>query len=223
MRTWLTGFFFGFTFAMASAALANDPTPDGALQSSTPTESVPSLPDDQGVESRGLAKVRTLLPDEIALAKSVFQNTLNYSMVRVTDTLGLGAKPWTTNSPPLYMLNVGGDYPNLAADDDRRRLLIHELTHVWQAQHLVPITMNSAAHQTLSAIQNGGDVSAAYAYTVGKPWGQYNIEQQASIVAHWFMPSNQCFVNGGPCGGGMKTTDSRYRYIRDNIRQNKAF
>ncbi len=171
MRTWLTGFFFGFTFAMASAALANDPTPEGALQSSAQTESVPSLPDDQGVESRGLAKVRTLLPDEIALAKSVFQNTLNYSMVRVTDTLGLGGKPWTTNSPPLYLLNVGGDYPNLAAADDRRRLLIHELTHVWQAQHLVPITLNSAAHQTLSAIQNGGDVSAAYAYTVGKSWG----------------------------------------------------
>ncbi|MDP1770407.1 MAG: hypothetical protein Q8L74_16605 [Nitrospirota bacterium] len=223
MRTWLTGFFIGFVFAMTSAALANDPNPEGALQSSTPAESVPSLPDDQAVESRGLAKIRTLLPDEIALAKSVFQNTLNYSIVRVTDTLGLGAKPWTTNSPPLYLLNVGGNFPNLAVDDDRRRLLIHELTHVWQAQHLVPITMNSAVHQTLSAINNGGDVSGAYVYTAGKAWGQYNIEQQASIVAHWFMPSNRCVPNGGPCGGGMKTTDARYRYIRDNIRQNKAF
>jgi len=223
MRTWLSGFLIGFMLTMASAALANDPAPESTAQPATQTESTSALPDDQGVESRGVPKVRTLLPDEIALAKSVFQNTLNYSTVRVTDTLGLGGKPWTTNSPPLYLLNVGGDYPNLAADDDRRRLLIHELTHVWQAQHLVPITLNSAAHQTLSAIQNGGDVSAAYAYTVGKSWGQYNIEQQASIVAHWFMPSNKCFVNGGPCGGGMKTTDARYRYIRDNIRQNKAF
>jgi len=223
MRTWLSGFLIGFMFTMTSAALANDPASVNTAEPAAHTESVPSLPDEQGVESRGLAKVRTLLPDEIALAKSVFQNTLNYSTVRVTNTLGLGAKPWTTNSPPLYLLNVGGDYPNLAADDDRRRLLIHELTHVWQAQHLVPITLNSSAHQTLSAIQNGGDVSAAYAYTVGKSWGQYNIEQQASIVAHWFMPSNLCFVNGGPCGGGMKTTDARYPYIRDNIRQNKAF
>lgn len=223
MRTWLSGVLIGFMFAIASAALANDPAPENTAQPAAQTESIPALPDHQGIESRGIPKVRTLLPDEIALAKSVFQNTLNYSTVRVTDTLGLGGKPWTTNSPPLYLLNVGGDYSNLAADDDRRRLLIHELTHVWQAQHLVPITLNSAAHQTLSAIQNGGDVSAAYAYTVGKSWGQYNIEQQASIVAHWFMPSNQCFVNGGPCGGGMKTTDARYRYIRDNIRQNKAF
>lgn len=223
MRTTFASLFIGLWFIVASTAGASDPAPEITSQPSVPTESNTALPDTQGIESRGIPKVRTLTPAEIAVAKSVFQNTLNYSMVRVTDTLGLGGKPWTTNSPPLYLLNVGGDYPNLAADDDRRRLLIHELTHVWQAQHLVPITLNSAVHQTLSAIQNGGDVSAAYAYTVGKSWGQYNIEQQASIVAHWFMPSNMCFVNGGPCGGGMKTTDARYRYIRDNIRQNKAF
>jgi hypothetical protein len=202
--------------------LASDPVFEEAGQPAAQTEPAAGLPDNQGVESRGVLKVRTLLPDEIALAKSVFQNTLNYSTVRITNTLGLGERPWTTNSPPLYMLNVGPDYPNMTTDDDRKRLLIHELTHVWQAQHLVPITMNSAVHQTLSAINNGGDVSAAYTYTVGKAWGQYNIEQQASIVAHWFTPTNICFESG-PCGGGMKTTDSRYRYIRDNIRQNKAF
>lgn len=222
MQTWLSRVLIGFMFTMASTALANDPVPENTDQPAAQTESVPPLPDDQGIESRGIPKVRTLLPDEIALAKSVFQNTLNYSTVRVTNTLGLGERPWTTNSPPLYMLNVGPDFNSLTVDDDRKRLLIHELTHVWQAQHLVPITMNSAVHQTLSAIKNGGDVSAAYSYTVGKSWGQYNIEQQASIVAHWFMPANLCLKNG-PCGGGMKTTDSRYRYIRDNIRKNKAF
>ncbi len=222
MRIRLASLFIGFIVAIGSAVLANEPVPENAAQPAAQAESGPALADDQGIETRGVPKVRTLTPDEIALAKSVFQNTLNYSMVRVTNTLGLGARPWTTNSPPLYMLNVGGDYPNLAADEDRKRLLIHELTHVWQAQHLVPITMNSAVHQTLSAINNGGDVSAAYSYTVGKSWGQYNIEQQASIIAHWFTPTNVCFENG-PCGGGMKSTDTRYRYVRDNIRQNKAF
>jgi len=207
---------------ITSVALADDPGPESTAEEVAPMEATPDLPDNQGVESRGVTKVRTLLPDEIALAKSVFQNTLNYSTVRVTNTLGHGERPWTTNSPPFYMLNVGPDYPNMTANDDRKRLLIHELTHVWQAQHLVPITMNSAVHQTLSAIKNGGDVSSAYSYTAGKSWGQYNIEQQASIVAHWFTPTNICFDND-PCGGGMKTADSRYRYIRDNIRQNKAF
>jgi len=68
---------------------------------------------------------------------------------------------------------------------------------------------------------NGGDVASAYSYTVDKPWGQYNVEQLASIVEHWFMPANLWFKNG-PCGVGMKTTDSRSLYIRDNIRKNKA-
>jgi hypothetical protein len=191
----------------------------------------PSGTDEQGVQSRGFfpkppalpkaPKIRSLSTSEKNLAKSVFGNTINYDLVKITDTLGSGARPWTTNTPPIYTINVGGDYPSLTANDDRKRLLIHELAHVWQGQHLVPFTINSAAHQSLSAINNGGDVASAYSYTVGKPWGQYNVEQQASIVAHWFTPENICFQNG-PCGGGMKTTDSRYRYIRDNIRKNKA-
>lgn len=81
--------------------------------------------------------------------------------------------------------------------------------------------LSSAAHQSLSAINNGGDSAPAYSYTVGKSWEQYNVEQQASIVAHWFTPENICFENE-PCGGGMKTTDSRYRFIRDNILKNKV-
>ena len=223
MSAWLSGFFLmGVVLTVPSAVLAVDSNPENTAEEAALMEVTSTVTDNQGIESRGVTKVRTLLPDEIALAKSVFQNTLNYSMVRVTNTLGLGERPWTTNSPPFYMLNVGPDYPNMTANDDRKRLLIHELTHVWQAQHLVPITMNSAVHQTLSAINNGGDVSAAYSYTVGKSWGQYNIEQQASIVAHWFTPTNICF-DSGTCGGGMKTTDGRYRYIQDNIRQNKAF
>jgi hypothetical protein len=170
---------------------------------------------------RSLPKMRSLSAKEKNLARSVFRNTINYDRVKITNTLGAGGRPWTTNTPPMYMINVGSDYPNLTANDDRKRLLIHELAHVWQGQHLVPFMLNSFAHQTLGVIHNGGDVASAYSYRVGKPWRQYNVEQQASIVAHWFTPADICF-DSGPCGGGMKTTDSRYRYIRDHIRKNRA-
>ena len=212
------------TFGSSFMVLAEESVPAAV------TESDPSGPDEGGVQSRGffpsippppkLPKIRSLSTSEKNLAKSVFQNTINYDMVKITDTLGSGGRPWTTNTPPMYMINVGSDYSSLTANKDRKRLLLHELAHVWQGQHLVPFMLNSAAHQTLSAVNNGGDVASAYSYTVGKPWGQYNVEQQASIVAHWYMPTDSCFENG-PCGGGMKTTDSRYRYIRDNIRKNK--
>ena len=215
------------TFGAPIITLAEEPVPEPAPA----LETDPSGPADQGVQSRGffpqlspppqMPKIRSLSTNEKNLAKSVFQNTINYDLVKITDTLGGGGRPWTTNTPPMYMINVGSDYPSLTANDTRKRLLIHEMTHVWQGQHLVPFMLNSAAHQSLSAIHNGGDTAPAYSYTVGKPWGQYNVEQQASIVAHWFTPTTICFQNG-PCGGGMKTTDSRYRYIRDNIRKNKA-
>ena len=207
------------TFGLPVVALAEEPVAEPA--SEAVLETAPSSPDDQGVRSRGVPKIRSLSTSEKNLAKSVFGNTINYDMVKVTDTLGSGARPWTTNMPPMYMINVGSAYPSLTANDDRKRLLIHELAHVWQGQHLVPFMLNSAAHQSLSAINNGGDVASAYNDTVGKSWGQYNVEQQASIVEHWFTPANNCFENG-KCGGGMKTPDSRYRYIRDNIRKNKA-
>ena len=231
MRTFISSAVIGMLVLFVSPimALADEPSPEPAQEAATETES-PS-PDDQGVKSRGFfpklppppkaPKIRSLSTAEKNLAKSVFQNTINYDMVKITDTLGAGGRPWTTNTPPMYMINVGGNYSSLTSNNKRKRLLIHELSHVWQGQHLVPFMLNSAAHQSLSAINNGGDTAPAYSYTVGKPWGQYNVEQQASIVAHWYTPTTTCFENG-PCGGGMKATDSRYRYIRDNIRKNKA-
>jgi len=162
--------------------------------------------------AKNLPKIRSLSRSEKNVAKSVFGNTINYDMVKVTDTLGFGGAPWTTNSPPIYTLNVGSSaYPSLTAKY-YKALLIHELTHVWQGQHLVPFMLNSAAHQTLAVINNGGKVSsraAVYRYTPGKRWGQYNVEQQASIVEDWFRK-------------GRKTTDARYRYIRDNIRKGRV-
>jgi hypothetical protein len=233
MQTFISSCAMGLvlTFGLPFFCLAEEPAHELLPPAETEMETDSSDPDNQGVRSRGFfpkfppppkaPKIWSLSISEKNLAKTVFQNTINYDLVKITDTLGAGARPWTTNSPPMYMINVGSAYPNLTANNDRKRLLIHELAHVWQGQHLVPFMLNSAAHQSLSAINNGGDVASAYNYTVGKSWGQYNVEQQASIVEHWFTPANICFTNG-KCGGGMKTTDSRYRYIRDNIRKNKA-
>ena len=154
--------------------------------------------------------IRTLLPDELILAKTVFQNSILYSQVRLQDDLGMGGIPWT--SPPIavfpyYVLHVGAYFNNLTTSNYRRRLLIHELTHAWQGQHGVPkgYVLNSAFHQSLSAITSGGDVAPAYNYNTGLKWAQYNCEQQASIVEDWF-------------SSGSQSSNSRYVYITTNIR-----
>jgi hypothetical protein len=153
--------------------------------------------------------VRSLTSGEITFARQVYSNSVNYSMVRVTDTLGLNDRPWTSNTPPLWTMNVGSAYANLNTTA-RRRLFIHELAHVWQGQHAVPFMIGSAAHQGLAAILNGGSVAPAYTYTLPGSWAGYNPEQQANIVSDWF-------------SAGMSTSDHRYPFIRDHIRAGKPF
>lgn len=199
--------------AMGSAESAAPAESAASAESAKPAEATPPATSEDGVTSRGLipTRVRPLTTTEVSLARSVFQDTINYNLVRVTDALGFGDRPWTTNTPPIYTLNVGSlYYASLSSDAERRRLLIHELTHVWQGQHLVPFIFDSAAHQTISAITNGGNVAVAYSYTLGRAWREYNVEQQASIVTDWYVR-------------GRQTSDARYRYIRDNIRSNNIF
>ena len=154
--------------------------------------------------------IRTLLPNELILANTVFQTSILYSQVRLQNDTGLGGRPWTsppTPPYPYYVLHVGAYYQHMTTTNYRKRLLVHELTHVWQGQHGVPLgyVLNSAVHQTLTGITNGGDVAPAYNYSTGLKWAQYNCEQQASIVEDWF-------------ASGSQSSNSRYVYITSNIR-----
>jgi hypothetical protein len=77
---------------------------------------------------------------------------------------------------------------------------IHEMTHVWQGQnHLIGpgYMLNSLFWQAIS--------DDAYRYTVGVPWGKYNVEQQAHLVEDWYALDAK------------STASLRYPYIRDNI------
>ncbi|WP_295207624.1 hypothetical protein [uncultured Brevundimonas sp.] len=58
-------------------------------------------------------------------------------------------------------------------------MLIHELTHVWQAQQGVNL---------LFAKLKAGDTPASYAYRVEPTcrWDALNIEQQAMVMEHRF-------------------------------------
>ncbi len=151
-----------------------------------------------------IPQIRPLQPAEIAIAKSVYGNSINLNMVKVTNTVGFGSRAWTTNTPPFYTVNVGvAAFENFTGT--WAGLLIHELGHVWQGQHGIPFMSNSAMHQTLSVIQNGGSPGGAYHYVSGKQWNTYNSEQQASIIAAWFR-------------NGKLKSDILYPYIRDNVR-----
>lgn len=120
---------------------------------------------------------RVLSPRERPLAESIFQQSINYSKVRIV-TSSIIAAPTTFGSfiriPPGYSI------PDAT--------LIHELTHVWQYQnHGNAYISDSLFHQTV-AIVTTGDRNNAYTYTIipGRPLSSYTAEQQAMIVEDYF-------------------------------------
>jgi len=72
------------------------------------------------------------------------------------------------------------DFSAPEVDLPRQAVLIHELTHVWQAQH--------GARLLLAKIK-AGDRPASYAYDLDRGPGflDMNIEQQAMVVEHAFL------------------------------------
>ena|SRR5215471_1395448 len=149
---------------------------------------------------------RSLRPAEQLVADDVFQGTVPYSRVRVTDSLGLHNRPYTLvmsggdEGEDLWHLNVGPLFQGMQTTPDGQRTLVHELTHVWQSAHGISSAaymFNSVWHQVVD--------DDAYNYTPGKSWTDYNVEQQAHIVEDWF-------------ARGKKVDDPNFRYIRDNIR-----
>lgn len=111
-----------------------------------------------------------------------------------------------------YLVNIGpGAYPDMTASDDKKALLVHELSHVWQGRNSRSSTTyvyNSIMHQCRASV-SGSSRNGAYGYTAGQAWSSYNTEQQASIIEDWYK-------------AGAKGDDPLYPYIRDHVRQGRT-
>ena len=174
------------------------------------------------------SKVRTISPLEYQIASGVFGATLPYpSRILVTDAAGMNGRPFTipTSLIPTvlgmtpvtflpgaiagylgsvlnlaYLMNVGNSYNTLGSGD--QRLLVHEMTHVWQGKNST-FAMSYVFGSVLNQAMHG---SGAYSYTAGQPWKSYNAEQQATIVEDWFR-------TGQPKSGAL------YPYIVNHVQK----
>ncbi|WP_293474869.1 hypothetical protein [Phenylobacterium sp.] len=125
--------------------------------------------------------VRRLTADERGLAVEVFGDGLDGGRVRI-----LAIPVWNrafVAGPALIV------WPAATAPRDFAReplaaqaVLVHELTHVWQAQNGIGL---------LRAKLRAGDGAASYAYDLecGPAFAALNIEQQAMVVEHAFVAS----------------------------------
>lgn len=163
----------------------------------------------RGIEdAKRASNFRTLGEKEKAIAYQVFERSIPYSRVIVSDGLGYNGRPYTLpEMGGTYVLHVGDGYYGMssAGRPADRALLVHELVHVWQGEHS-RWRGSFVAESGWNQLRHG---DAAYDYDANnlKDWNSYNPEQQAQIVEDWY-------------AGGMLETDPRYFYIRCNIRGN---
>ena len=166
------------------------------------------------VGGRPATKTRLLTQPEIALATTVFKQTIPYRGVFVANGLGFEDRPFVLPIAAKFsfIMNVGDCYANMDKEpfwvgNKRyvpRGLLIHELTHVWQSVH-----GDHSWDYVVSSVWNQCVQGDAYNYDSDnlKEWDEYGAEQQADIVEDWYK-------------NGLKEDkdkDLRYYYIKRHI------
>ncbi|HYC68992.1 hypothetical protein [Brevundimonas sp.] len=127
--------------------------------------------------------IRPLTNGEAALAREAFGDALRCESIRFVTA------PWPFDRAFVAGRWFGREWivwprhtlaADIAAEPLRTQaVLIHELTHVWQAQQGVNL---------LTGKLRAGDRPASYEYPTGMDcsWGDLNIEQQAMVVEHRF-------------------------------------
>ena len=149
---------------------------------------------------------RKLSDKERALAMSVYDKSIPYDSVFLTDGLGPIPgydNPYTTENMGLFFVHIGPDiYPDATLKKKYNgygrydEIFIHEMAHVWQYDKGYNVVLSSFWANT---------AGEGYSYTLGKAWDDYNVEQQGDIVSDWYVK-------------GMSTSDDRFVFIDKIIR-----
>jgi hypothetical protein len=140
---------------------------------------------------RPAPSVRALTAAETALARRVFGDGIDYGRVRVHSRgfLPFGLQQADTSMAPNGHLYCGprqyrADFG--ACGPAEQLHFIHEMAHVWQHQRGYRVWW----HGLLLALRGGYIARRAYAYAdrlaEGARFQDFNMEQQADLLAHWF-------------------------------------
>ena len=126
---------------------------------------------------------RCLTDGEIALARSIFGEAIDYSRVRLIRGKWWPFQPRNAAMSPngnIYFHPVAGGWSQDFAREPlgRQGFFIHEMTHVWQAQKGGRFYLPLMRHPF-----------CRYRYRLkpGKAFARYGLEQQAEIVKDIFL------------------------------------
>ena len=126
---------------------------------------------------------RHLTTGEIALARSIFGDAIDYANVRLVEGKWWPFQPTNAAMAPngniYFHPRAGGWSDDFALEPlGRQAFFIHEMTHVWQAQKggrfYLPLMRHAFCRYR-------------YRLVPGKPFRRYGLEQQAEIVRDRFL------------------------------------
>lgn len=144
------------------------------------------------VHDKIMGKGRPLTPEEIAEMRKIFGDSVDYSKVRIVtgDNMGLWGKILTSGGAAvtwgktIYFPNSGGK--SQYSFDTKAYWLAHEMTHEYQYQKY---GWGYAASSVWGQLRHG-DSFYEYQLEAGKGFRDYNVEQQADLVAHYYQILN---------------------------------
>ena len=137
---------------------------------------------------------RPLTPGEIALARPIFGDALDYDRPRLFCGKWWPFQPRRSAMAPTGNIHFhpdGGGYSDDFSRESlgRQAFFIHELTHVWQAQ---------AKGRFYLPLMRHPFCRYRYALDPRKPFSRYGLEQQAEIVKDAFLASHGAAVTCRP-------------------------
>ena len=138
--------------------------------------------------------VRGMTSGEIALARTVFGDAIDYARVRLFKGKWWPFQPRNSAMAPMgdiYFHPEGGAWSDDFASETlgRQGFFIHELTHVWQAQ---------AKGRLYLLLMRHPFCRYDYQLEPGKPFNLYGLEQQAEIVRHAYLAKRGAVLDKVP-------------------------
>ena len=130
------------------------------------------------------AEDRDLTSGEIAMLRQVFGSSVDYGSVKLHNHgywMFFGFQPDDTATAPngeIYMPADLFEADFSVVPDDRKRLLVHEMTHVWQYQLGYPVKQVRGPRPGMSY---------RYVLAAGKHFCDYNMEAQGNILADYYL------------------------------------
>jgi hypothetical protein len=185
----------------------------------------------EGVASLG-SRSRELSQAEYDFAQPVFAGMLPArNRLILTDTIGGDNRAFTwPRFDGKITINMGAE----SYDDPRNyhiangskkygETFIHELVHAWQI-HYASMDVALLADAFASKVCEASGISPYNYGAAGAPFSDFNLEQQAKIVANWFIKYYKKDSNSDNQGLNTPeaTNDPYFRYIEGNIRVGAA-